>query len=218
MKRTGQNTSTAVMQRRLEAPDSLDFFPTPPWAVRALMTHVLADVVGGICWEPACGEGHMARPLTEAFDDVHATDCHDYGFGGVHDFLFPGPTPIAPDWVITNPPFRLAPQFIEKALDVARDGCAMLVRTAFLEGNDRFRTLFQPSPPAIVAPFAERVPMIKGRVDEKASSATAYMWIVWRKGHGATTRVVWIPPCRKALERPDDYRCVARGAEGGRDE
>lgn len=31
-----QNTSTAVMQRRVEAHDSLDDFPTPPWATRAL--------------------------------------------------------------------------------------------------------------------------------------------------------------------------------------
>ena len=33
--------STAVMARRVEAPDSLDFFPTPPWATRALVEHVL---------------------------------------------------------------------------------------------------------------------------------------------------------------------------------
>ena len=34
---TGQNVSTAVMQRRIEPHDSLDFFPTPPWATRALV-------------------------------------------------------------------------------------------------------------------------------------------------------------------------------------
>lgn len=30
------NRSTAVMQRRVEPLDSLDDFPTPPWATRAL--------------------------------------------------------------------------------------------------------------------------------------------------------------------------------------
>ncbi len=31
-----QNRSSAVMQQRSEPPDSLDDFPTPPWATRAI--------------------------------------------------------------------------------------------------------------------------------------------------------------------------------------
>ncbi len=29
-----QNTSTAVMQRRVAGTDNLDFYPTPPWSTR----------------------------------------------------------------------------------------------------------------------------------------------------------------------------------------
>ena len=36
-----QNTSHAVMAQRTESPDSLDDFPTPPWATRAFVEHVL---------------------------------------------------------------------------------------------------------------------------------------------------------------------------------
>jgi hypothetical protein len=32
---------TAVMAQRREPPDALDYFPTPPWATRALFRHVL---------------------------------------------------------------------------------------------------------------------------------------------------------------------------------
>ena len=32
-----QNTSHAVMAQRIEPADSLDDFPTPPWATRALL-------------------------------------------------------------------------------------------------------------------------------------------------------------------------------------
>ena len=58
-----QNTSTAVMQQRAEPNDSLDFFPTPPWAVRALCKHVLPRLIGHgqslrRVLEPACGQGH----------------------------------------------------------------------------------------------------------------------------------------------------------------
>lgn len=51
----GQNTSTAVMQRRAEPHDSLDFFPAPAWATRALC-HYLAqgnDLSRQRAWEPA---------------------------------------------------------------------------------------------------------------------------------------------------------------------
>ncbi len=37
---TGQNRSSAVMQQRSEPHDSLDDFPTPPWATRALCEYI----------------------------------------------------------------------------------------------------------------------------------------------------------------------------------
>src|SRR5690606_19403358 len=98
-----------------------------------------------------------------------------------------------------------------RGLEIAKVGVAMLVRTAFIEGGDRYRTLFKPHPPAIVAPFVERLPMFKGRLDPKGSTATSYCWLVWSKEihHAGQTRVRWIPPCRKALERPGDYEVAA---------
>jgi hypothetical protein len=83
---------------------------------------------------------------------------------------------------------------------------AVLVRLAWLEGVERYQTLYRDRPPAIIAPFAERVPMVRGRLDASVSTNMAYAWLVW--GQGLTdgpTRVVWIPPCRKALERAGDY-------------
>ena len=196
------------MAQRTEPHDSLDFFPTPPWATRALVEHILApaDWLGKSTWEPACGTGDMARPLAEYFDSVRASDVHDYGFGEVLDFLMPIPVSLRPDWVITNPPFRLAEQFIERGLEKSTVGVAVLVRTVFLATVGRFE-MFRRWPPTAVAQFAERVPMVKGRVDPKASTATDYCWIVFK--HGETdTRMRWIPPCRKALERPGDYERV----------
>lgn len=211
----GQNTSSTVMQQRKEPADSLDFFPTPPWATRALCEHVLrpispVDLEQYRVWEPACGIGSMASPLGEYFKDVFASDVHDYGYGQHHDFLQPYlPFGIGggSDWIITNPPFRIAQQFTERALSVARVGAAMLVRTAFLEGCSRFE-FFHRRPPAIVAQFAERVPMVKGRLDRKASTATSYCWLVWKVWSDSAPRMIWIPPCRKQLERDSDYQPV----------
>lgn len=211
-----QNTSHAVMAQRAEPHDSLDFFPTPPWATRALCEHVLRqhlglDLSGSTAWDPASGRGDMVRPLTEHFRAVEGTDIQDYGEGfAQHDFLIPFlPSGIdGAGWVITNPPFRLGEGFARRALGLMDDGVvdcgvALLVRTAFLESADRYR-LFRDYPPAVVAQFVERVPMLKGRLDRKASTATSYAWIVWARGL-TDTRLRWVPPCRKQLERWGDY-------------
>lgn len=206
MVHTMQNTSHAVMAQRTEPKDSADDFPTPPWATRALIEHIIGKdaVKEDTCLEPACGRGYMARPLSEYFRIVDAADAYDYGFAPVRDFLtFPYET-RSHDWVITNPPFRLAEDFVERALMVSRKGVAILARTVFLESIGRYETIFRDRPPTVFAQFVERVPMVKGRVDAKASTATGYAWFVWEK-ESAGARLAWVPPCRRKLERPRDY-------------
>jgi hypothetical protein len=185
------------MQQRSEAHDSLDDFPTPPWATRALC-------------ESAANRGHMVRPLAEYFGAVLASDVHDYGFGyPVRDYLFGPSTHFDPThWTITNPPFRLAEQFIERALELSKVGCALLVRSAFLEGVGRFERLFNVRPPTTVLQFSERVVMHKGRLAPEGSTATAYCWLVWEQDCTETS-FDWIAPCRKRLEQPTDYAPLA---------
>jgi hypothetical protein len=120
-----QNKSHAVMAQRSEAKDSLDDFPTPPWATRALLEHVLQgrELSQLTCLEPACGVGHMAKVLDEYFGEVQSSDVHDYGYGAVRDYLRHPSEINCCDWVITNPPFRLAEEFVLKSLGVVRKGC-----------------------------------------------------------------------------------------------
>lgn len=195
------------MSQRVESVDSPDDFPTPPWATRALLEHVIGtDGLDQLsCLEPACGAGHMAKVLDEYFKEVRCADAYDYGFAAIRDFLsYPYET-NAVDWVITNPPFRLAEEFVQRSFDVARRGVAMLVRTVFLESVGRYNRLFLNDPPSKFAQFVERVPMVRGRLDGKATTATGYAWLVWEHHARDHCRVVWIPPCRRKLERPNDY-------------
>jgi hypothetical protein len=199
---------TAVMAQRREPPDAIDFFPTPPWATRALFRHVLPAIsvsdIGG-AWEPACGEGHMAAVICESVSKVTASDIFDYGYGQAPiDFLHDEPL-VRPEWIITNPPFNLACEFTLRALDLASAGVAMLCRTTWIESKTRYEKLFRDRPPTLYAPFVERVPMVKGRWDPAASTATSYAWFIWRNGASGSSRVLWIPPgCRLELARPDD--------------
>lgn len=150
----------------------------------------------------------MSRPLEEYFKAVRSSDVHDYGFGEVEDFLLPYADPQKFDWIWTNPPFRLAQQFIATALERSSVGVAMLVRIAFLEGQDRYLKLFRHDNPTAIYQFVERVPMFKGRLERTSATATAYCWLVWehrRLTAGHRTEFNWIPPCRKRLERQEDY-------------
>ncbi|WP_339112815.1 hypothetical protein [Thioclava sp. GXIMD2076] len=206
-----RNTSSAVMQQRTEPHESLDDFPTPPWATRALCDWLLSigqDLGSMACHEPAANRGHMVRPLREAFEFVKGSDVHDYDVGFlVEDYLFYPANPYLFDWTITNPPFRLAEQFILKALTQSRAGVAVIVRSAFLEGVGRHTRLFSLYPPTDILQFTERVVMHKGKLSENGSTATAYCWIVWRKDiAGEPTRFHWIAPCRRRLERKEDYQ------------
>lgn len=221
------NRSPAVMAQRAPAPDALDYFPTPPWATRALCAWLAArgePLSSFRVWEPACGEMHMAHALGEYFEEVRATDVHQYGNNGLCDFLAldtyaPWP-PV--EWIITNPPFLLAEQFIATARRHARRGVAMLVRGTFTESETRYRSLFgdEADLPSWELQFAERVVMLAGRLIQtgkpdpfnldddgkprKASTATSYSWLVWMPGqHDWRKRI--IAPCRAKLERAGDY-------------
>ena len=81
----------------------------------------------------------------------------------------------------------------------------MLARTVFAESVGRYERLFSMTPPTKVAIFAERVPIFKERLDPKGSTATSYAWFVWEAPVGVATQKLWIPPCRKTLERASDY-------------
>jgi hypothetical protein len=195
------------MAQRFEPANSPDDFPTPPWATRALIQHVLSEHQLGsqTCLEPACGAGHMAKVLKESFAEVRSADAYCYGYGEVRDFITSSYEANAVDWVITNPPFRLAEEFVLRALSIARQGVAILARTVFLESVGRYEGIFRDVPPTKFAQFVERVPMVKGRLDNKATTATGYAWLVWEKNKRATPQLMWVPPCRRKLERTADY-------------
>ena len=223
---------------RINPTDALDFFPTPPWATRALLHYVIPNGARGLmrmrCWEPAAGEGHMAEVLKEFFAAVHGSDVHDHGYGETGSFVGAGDAdapalplddlsrcPFPPDWIITNPPFSLAGAFARRALAEAGEGVALLLRTAWLESGERFR-LFMDHQPWCCATFAERVPMVEGRWDPEARSATCYSWFVWLKTHGrfAPARGPYpvfqqaiIPPvCRETLTLDSDIARFAGAA------
>lgn len=180
----------AHLETRKHPRGSLDYFPTPPWATRALLHELLIPQCGVdrtmTVREPCAGGGHMLPALREVFGRVDFSDVADWGIAPeIRDFTFETADSLIvsgheiPDWIITNPPYEIAPAFFHRAYAIARRGVALLLRLGWIAGQERYLTIFGPSPPTYICPFAERVPMIEGAWDPEASSATDYAWFVW---------------------------------------
>lgn len=205
----------SIAHNRVEPSDSLDFFPTPPWATRSFFEHVLAHLNRlqhcklQRAREPACGEGHMSEVMREYFREVLPSDkgdAYDYDYE-VADFLDPdfAKDRDDADWIVTNPPFGpKGEEFVLQALKIAGTGVAMFVRLQWLETPGRYERIFKNNPPSLVAIFSERVPLHKGRWVFNGKTMTAYAWVLWIKGMPPQP-LFWIPPgCRVALTKADD--------------
>ena len=146
-------------------------------------------------WECAAGEGHLSEVLIKNGHTVISTDLIDrgYGTGGV-DFL--KCSNIFDGDIVTNPPYKFAKQFVEKALDIITDGhkVCMFLKVQFLEGKAR-KLLFEKYPPKTVYVSSSRLLCAKNgdfeRMKASGGSAAAYAWYVWEKGYCGDTIVKW---------------------------
>ena len=130
-----------------------DFYATPPDVTQALIGANILE--GPHVWEPACGDGAMARVLAANGFLVVASDLHDYNYGqsGV-DFTKARST-FAPV-IVTNPPFNLALSFILTALRL--EGVvqfAFLLKSTYWNAAERAE-LLQEHPPSHWLPVTWR--------------------------------------------------------------
>ena len=177
-----------------------DFYPTPAGVTQALCD---LKILPGLVWEPACGDGAMARVLCENGHNVYASDLHFRGYGiDRYDFLEQSgsPNPMAkPDGrahaIVTNPPFNLANEFVAHALSLRPDMVAMFLRLKFLEGRRRYDGLLREQPPSDIYVFIERVKFFSGDHSEESQpgwNTEAFAWFVWKRDVFDPPRIHWI--------------------------
>jgi hypothetical protein len=181
------------VQRHPYSERGVDLYETPAVAVEALLR---VEKIPHRVWEPACGRGAIVSVLRAAGHEVLASDLVDYG-DPTHfyrrDFLMEK-LPRGCEAIVTNPPFKLAEQFVEHALDLCPH-VVMLLRLAFLESERRCKIL-EGRGLARVHVFRKRLPMMHrdGWEGRKANSGMAFMWAVWERDHTSPTiisRISW---------------------------
>lgn len=173
----------------------LDFYTTPPEAVRALLS---VESFDGDIWEPACGHGAIADVFKDAGYDVVSTDLahRGYGIGGI-DFLDEN-RPRARN-IITNPPYGggLADNFIGHALRMTREtggAVAMLCDLASL-CHPRRHAKFLSCPPSAIYALDKLVCLPNDdpkRAKYFARADRRYCWMVWRHDHVVAPKFWWL--------------------------
>ena len=173
-----------------------DYYATDPKALEIFLNRIDEDGVRlhKNIWECACGEGHLSEVLKNRGYKVWSTDLIDRGYGsGNTDFLKSIPDSWCGD-ILTNPPYKYAKEFVEKALEVTRIGAytVMFLKIQFLEGQGR-RKLFKKHPPKYVYVNSVRQTCyLNGNMSKKLSSAACYCWFVWEKGFIGEPIIRWI--------------------------
>lgn len=169
-----------------------DYYATDPKAAELLLE--LENFSDNI-WECASGEGHLANVFKSAGYNVKCSDLVDRtGNTEIIDFLkFKG---TFDGDVITNPPYKYAKEFVEKAIESVTDGhkVAMFLKLQFLEGKGR-REFFDKYPPKMVYVSSSRIMCAKNGdfdgIKESGGSAVAYCWYIWEKGYSGDTIIKW---------------------------
>lgn len=167
-----------------------DYYATDPIAMEMLLDK---ETFNKNVWECAVGEGHLANVLKQHGYNVRSSDLIDRGYENteVMDFINNDET-----WdgdIITNPPYKYAQKFLEKAFDVMKQGkIAMFLKLTFLESKGRYE-MFKKYPPKTIYVFSERVVCaMNGDFEKYTSSAVAYAWFIWEVGFTGKPQIEWL--------------------------
>lgn len=178
-----------------------DYYATNPMAVKMLLDNY--KLIGKAILEPCVGAGHIANAIDKYYNhtkEITGIDIIDRGYKDtiVTDFLT-YETDKKFDGVITNPPFSLAQEFIEKSMDLLTDKgqIAMFLKIQFLEGVKR-EEFFKKYPPKYVYVFRKRMATWNSglskdpKTDKPWATTMCHAWFVWEKESKSEPIIRWL--------------------------
>jgi hypothetical protein len=187
------NTAQSIVGTSPGRP-ATDFYPTPPEVTDALLR---VESFPEWILEPACGNGAISRILKDNGHYVISSDLHNYGWDDADygiDFLgVAGVAGIARDdfAIVTNPPFSLVYEFIEKAVSLRPQKIAFLAKLSLLEGQKRSR-LLESTPLKNVWVFRRRIQMTRNGEEPRGGGMIAFAWFVWEDGYTGRPMIGWV--------------------------
>ena len=185
-----------------------DFYATDPKAVEMLLNTGIFDWCY-LPWiyvlEPCVGQGHIIDTVKNFYNktkelQITTIDLIDRGYPNtiVTDFLTWKPDK-GYDLIITNPPYSLAKEFVEKGMECLCKGgyMCMFLKIQFLEGAKR-EELFDKYPPKYIYVFRNRMAIWNNgqpkdpKTGKKWATTMCHAWFVWEKGSTSEPIVRWL--------------------------
>lgn len=188
--------------------EALDYYSTPTEEVTNILNVLQLDLSEATVLEPSAGGGHMLQGILDYQipKKIYATDIQKRELvdnslhieaGKEFDFLnddYPYQNDI--DYIIMNPPYATIDAFTMRGLGIAQKGVLVLGRLQFLEGQKRFKSIFNCAPPNEVYIYVERITCHKNGIVQKENSVQAYAWFYWDLRNGLSentnTNLHWI--------------------------
>lgn len=189
-------TAISRKKEKTSEREPFDAYFTPKWVVNRLLEKVQLPT-DGLWIEPAAGRGDVIKTVNSfyGYHNMPQSWCaieiqekfkpdleNSFPIGQrdnisnvlIKDFAKIGISDIGaiPKIIITNPPYRLAMNFIKKSLELKPDYIIMLLRLNFLASAERQSFFKNNMPDVYVLPDR---PIFKG----KHSDPTEYCWMVW---------------------------------------
>lgn len=196
-----------------------DFYATDPRALYELVYTPITNYyqmaqgiisacrgeLGYYIWECAAGTGNLSNWLKEHGFNVVASDLKFRGAQGIIeglDFLQTVPcdkfkgAAAHPMVILTNPPYSLATEFIEHALEILPEGglYIALMNITYLAGQKRYQRVYSKGSLREIYVFSKRIECWKnGELPkDKCGSIANYAWYVFQKGYKGQPTLYWL--------------------------
>lgn len=180
-----------------------DFYQTPYSMTEQLLEHEEFDYNKEV-FEPASGEGAIVKILIANWNNTIFS--MDKIVDGA-DFLAKSNC-LKVSYIITNPPFSLAFEFVQKAKQIAKKKFAFLLPLSYLHGQKRYEQIYTKNDNYRLKKVwvFTRYPLLTDTVREDGKYNTGmqvYAWFIWVNGYSGLPVVDWIDNNKYILSKKD---------------
>lgn len=202
----GKCFSCAIRDKR----NKKDFYSTPYSVTEQLLEYEFFDFKKTV-QDPCCGKMAIVKILNDNFSFVGYNDLYyENNINTGYDFLSRKDDYYIhkSDYIITNPPFSLADQFIQRSKEKAKLKFAMLLPLSYLHGVGRYsKKIFLDLYPLSTIYVFTRYIMFSDKIREDGKYKTgmiAFAWFIWENYcDKAYPEIKWINNQKYILSKED---------------
>ena len=162
--------------------------------------------------EPFCGQGDLLKFVRENLSERQLQKLECYDILPLDTYIVKRDTLENPPnynnkFVITNPPYSLAFEFILKAKQISKLKFAFLLPLYYLHGKKRYDEIFSDRSYGLEKIYVfTRSPMLGETLREDGKHATGmmpYAWYVWTNGYSGQPIIDWLDNNDDILTKKD---------------